>query len=138
MGGIKSRDKGKRGEREVIQMLTPIVRQVYELFGEEPPRLQRDTRQSDGGGSDISGLDWAAIEVKYHAAPCVQQWWAQTLRQAGTKRVPILLYRTNSQPWRCRMLGLLGMPSAGRTCPVTVDIEDFLAWLRIRLTEELS
>lgn len=138
MGGLMSRNKGKAAERQVIQILQPVVNQVFEQYQEEPPKLQRNTLQSDGGGSDIAGLDWMALEVKWHKTPCVEQWWAQTVKQAGMKRVPILLYRTNNQPWRCRMLGLLGTPSAGRTCPVTVELDDFLRWFRIRLTEELS
>lgn len=138
MGGKMSQNKGKSGEREVIRLLQPVVTQVYQEFNLEPPRLQRDTRQADGGGSDVSGLDWMALEVKFHATPAVATWWAQTVKQAGRSRVPILLYRTNNQPWRCRMLGLLGSPSAGRTCPVTVDLADFLVWFRLKLVEELS
>lgn len=133
-----SRGKGSAGEREVIQILQPVVSQVFELFGEDIPRLQRNLLQADGGGSDIHGLDWMALEVKFHAELSLNAWWQQTVRQAGNKRTPILFYRTNRQPWRVCMLGLLGTPSAGRTCRVTVDLADFLAWFRIRLTEELS
>lgn len=133
-----SRAKGGAGEREVIQILQPVVNQIFALFGEDIPRLQRNLLQADGGGSDVHGLEWMALEVKYHADLSLNAWWAQTVRQAGNKRTPILFYRTNRQPWRACMLGLLGTPSAGRTCRVTVDLEDFLAWFRIRLTEELS
>ena len=136
--GRKSRNKGKAGEREVIQILQPVVNQVFSLFDEEPPRLQRNLLQADGGGSDIHGLEWMALEVKFHATLCVDQWWQQTVRQAGKNKVPILFYRTNNQPWRVVMFGLLGTPSAGRTCRVTVSVEDFLAWFRIKLNEELS
>lgn len=136
--GRKSRNKGKTGEREVIAMLQPVVNQIYPLFDEDPPRLQRNTLQSDGGGSDIHGLEWMALEVKYHKDEAINTWWAQTVRQAGKRRVPILFYRTNGRKWKVVMFGLLGTPSAGRTCRVTVDVEDFLAWFRIKLTEELS
>jgi hypothetical protein len=138
MGGVMSRNKGKAGEREVIQILQPVVNDVFPLFGEEAPRLQRNSLQSDGGGSDIHGLDWMALEVKYHKDLAINSWWAQTVRQAGKKRVPILFYRTNGQKWKVVMFGLLGTPSAGRTCPVTVSVEDFLVWFRIKLVEELS
>jgi hypothetical protein len=138
MGGLMSRAKGKAGEREVIAILQPVVNQVFELFDEEPPRLQRNSLQSDGGGSDIHGLDWMALEVKFHKDESVNTWWAQTVRQAGKKKVPILFYRTNNRPWRVVMFGLLGTPSAGLTCRVTVSVEDFLAWFRIKLTQELS
>lgn len=138
MGGLMSRNKGKVGEREVVGILQPVVNNVYPLFGLKPPKLQRNSLQSDGGGSDIHGLEWMALEVKYHKDLAINSWWAQTVRQAGADRVPILLYRTNNQPWRCRMLGLLGTPGAGITTPVNVDIEQFLAWFRIKLVEELS
>lgn len=136
--GRKSRNKGKAGEREVIQMLQPVVTQVYELFDLEPPRLQRNSLQSDGGGSDIHGLDWMALEVKFCATPAVEQWWAQTIRQAGRNRVPILFYRTNNQRWRVVMFGMLGTPSVSHTCRVTVEVQDFMKWFRQKLTEELS
>jgi hypothetical protein len=136
--GRKSRNKGKAGEREVIQMLQPVVTQVYELFDLEPPRLQRNSLQSDGGGSDIHGLDWMALEVKFCATPAVEQWWAQTTRQAGRNRVPILFYRTNNQRWRVVMFGMLGTPSVSHTCRVTVEVADFVKWFRQKLTEELS
>lgn len=138
MGGRMSRNKGKAGEREVIQMLQPVVNQVFPLFDQDVPRLQRNLLQSDGGGSDIHGLEWMALEVKRDEGMSVNAMWAQTVRQAGKRRIPILFYRKNNQPWRVVMFGLLGTPSAGRTCRVTVDVEDFLAWFRIKLTEELS
>lgn len=138
MGGVKSRNKGKAGEREVIQLLQPVVNMVYSAFGEEVPRLQRNSLQSDGGGSDIHGLDWMALEVKLHKDASINAWWAQTVRQAGNRRTPILFYRTDRQPWRVCMLGMLGTPSAGRTCRVTVSVEDFLAWFQIKLSQELS
>lgn len=138
MGGTKSQNKGKRGEREVIQMLQPVVNNVFELFGEEPPKLQRNTLQADDGGCDIHGLEWMALEVKYQEGQSIGAWWAQAVRQAGKTKTPILFYRRNNMPWKVRMLGMLGTPSAGLTVPVTVDLEAFLAWFRIKLTQELS
>lgn len=137
---VNSRAKGKQGEREVIAMLQPVVNSVYQEFQLEVPKLKRDTTQADGGGSDIvgRGLHWMALEVKFHKEESVESWWAQCVRQAGREQVPILLYRTNNKPWKCRMFGLLGTRSTGRTCPVTVSIEDFLAWFRLKLVEELS
>ena len=122
-------------------MLQPIVSDVHEAFDMDAPRLQRNALQADGGGSDIAGLHWLALEVKFHKAETdasVAQWWAQCVRQAGKDKVPVLLYRTNGRKWKCRMWGWLGTHSAGRTCAVTVAIEDFLMWFRLKLTEELS
>lgn len=138
MGGTRSQNKGKRGEREVIQMLQPVVNQVFGLFGEDPPKLQRNTLQADEGGCDLHGLEWMALEVKYQEGQSIGAWWAQAVRQAGKTKTPILFYRRNNMPWKVRMLGMLGTPSAGLTVPVTVDLEAFLAWFRIKLTQELS
>lgn len=138
MGGIKSREKGKKGEREVIAILQPVVNDIFELFATDAPRLQRNQLQSDGGGSDIAGLAWMALEVKYQEGQSTNSWWHQCLKQAGKDKTPILFFRRNNMPWRVRMLGMLGTPSAGLTVPVTVELDAFLAWFRIKLTQELS
>lgn len=138
MGGLMSRNKGKRGEREIVDALQPIVNEVYAAFDLDPPKLKRNTLQSDGGGSDIAGLPWLALEVKYHENNFQEAWWRQTLEQAAQDRVPVLLYRRNGQKWKCVMFGLLGEPSLGHTVRVTVDIQSFLAWFRLRLYVELS
>jgi hypothetical protein len=143
----KSGNKGKQGEREVCRILQPVVTQVYEAHGLEPPKLMRNTLQSADGGCDIvartkdgslAHMDWMSLEVKYHAALAVETWWAQTLRQAGSTRLPVLFYRRNNAVWKVRMLGLLGTPGAGITVPVTVSVEHFCSWLRIKLSQELS
>jgi hypothetical protein len=141
MGGASSQRKGKSGERQVIDLLQPVVTNVYTAFGyaaDEIPRLQRNTLATDGGGCDVAGLNWMALEVKFHKELAINTWWAQAVRQAGRTRTPILFYRVNKARWSVRMLGMLGMPSAGVTVPVTVDVESFLAWFRIKLTQELS
>lgn len=138
MGGKMSRDKGKRGEREIIDLLQTVVAQVYPLHHKDPPKLKRNTLQSDGGGSDVAGLEWLALEVKYQESNFQPAWWRQCLEQAAQDRVPVLIYRRNGYKWKVVMYGLLGGPSLGLTVPVTVDIDCFLAWFRLRLTQELS
>lgn len=138
MGGKMSRDKGKRGEREIVDMLQPIVDEVYAAFELDPPKLKRNTLQSDGGGSDIAGLPWLAIEVKYQEQMNITTWWKQTLEQAGSDRAPVLVYRRNNVRWAVRMFGMVGGPGLGLTAAITVDIDVFLAWFRLRLTQEVS
>lgn len=138
MGGKSGQDKGKRGEREVIALLQPVVNEVYEAHDMDAPRLQRNTLQSDKGGQDIVGLDWLAPEVKWCEQLQVYQWWQQTLRQAGAGKVPVLFYKRNKVDWKVRMYGRLGMPTCERLVPVTVDLLDFLDWFRARLVQELS
>lgn len=136
MSGSRSRNKGKRGEREVIGLMQLAIFEVYQAHGLECPRLQRNTLQSDRGGFDIVGIEWLALEVKYQETLHLDQWWAQTLRQAQDKE-PVLIYRSNHQPWRVMMHALLGGPGCGITVPVIVTFEQFMRWLRIRLSREL-
>lgn len=138
MSGNRSRNKGQRGERQVIEMLQPVVNEVYSVHGREAPVLKRNTLQSDGGGSDIAGLPWLALEVKYQEQLSLNTWWAQCLEQAGTVRDPVLFYRRNKVAWGIMMYGMLGMPGARFTTRVIVTPEDFLLWFRIRLSQELE
>lgn len=113
MGGRMSRNKGKRGEREVIALLQPVVTKAYKRKGypeSEIPRLQRNTMQSDGGGFDIHGLEWLALEVKYQETLCLPAWWRQTCRQAkvSSRLTPVLAYRRSREPWRFRMFADAG------------------------------
>jgi hypothetical protein len=144
MGGKYSRDKGKRGEREVIELLQPVVNQVREVLELPPMQLKRNTLQSDRGGNDIAGLPWLAIEVKFHAKLALNAWWAQTIEQAAREydgrvaQVPVLFYRTTGRTaWRVRMWGALH--GEGRTVATLVDVasDDFLRWFRIQLAARL-
>lgn len=144
------RNKGQRGEREVIELLQPVVIEVYQTHGIETiPLLQRNTIQSDRGGYDIVGLDWLALEVKrgeQHNRYRIDQWWTQCEAQAGN-REPVLFYRANHEEWKVRLYGMLftwreiggGLVRHGRTItvPVTVDVDSFLSWFRARLNWEL-
>lgn len=139
MSGLRSRNKGKRGEREVVALLQPVVNEVYEIHDLEPVKLKRNTLQSDSGGSDIAGLPWLAIEVKFHSNNIsLNPWWAQTVAQAEQGEEPVLFYRRNNVPWRVKMYGMLGRPGCCYTVPVIVEVPDFLAWFRARLVQELE
>lgn len=138
MSGRSSQLKGKTGEREVIVMLQPIVTQVYEAFDLDVPQLQRNSLQSDGGGCDIAGLEWLALEVKRCETLQVLTWWRQAVEQAGKTKTPVLMYRQNSGKWKVMLFGIVGTMTCGRVTPVTITLEDFLQWFRIRLTQELE
>lgn len=84
MSGSYSRDKGQRGEREVIKVLQPTVSKVYIEAGLPAPELARNLSQTRDGGFDIKGLEWMALEVKYQESENIKAWWEQTCRQAGT------------------------------------------------------
>lgn len=91
--GMKSRNKGKAGEREIAAL-------VAELTGFD---VRRRVRQHDGD-SDLEGVPGWSIEVKRHAkAPraSVRGWWAQAVDQSSpTGAIPVLLYRQDRDEWR--------------------------------------
>ena len=137
-----SRNKGKRAEREVIDWLQSIINEVcpqLDLI------LQRNTVQSDRGGSDICGLDALAIELKHvenQSPGLIENWWAQTVKQAksfrqvnGKPRTPILIYRKNRSPFRVRMEGGTWAAGVGEACIVDIDAEAFGSWFRLFVRE---
>lgn len=136
--GSMSRNKGKRGEREVINLLQPIVEQVYAAHDQEPPILQRNTLQSDRGGTDIAGLDWLAPEVKFHKAVSLGPCWRQACGQAKPHQLPVLFYRNNSQPWRVMTRLPVVIGDRVVTQVVVLDMIEFLIYFRVRLQYELS
>jgi hypothetical protein len=110
--GKMSRDKGARGEREVIDMLQPIVDKAYEdaypdvsqiTLRQITPQLKRtSSMQADGGGCDVCGLPWLALEVKRCETLQLDAWWQQCLQQAKPSQMPVLMYRQSKHRWRVR------------------------------------
>lgn len=102
---MNSRDKGKRGEREVASLLR-------EELGIE---VTRNLVQSREGGCDLLIPKWAA-EVKLYAevTPALKkEWWEQTLEQAKrAAKYPVLFYRQNRRGWVavCPLSVLCGIP----------------------------
>ena len=129
MAGKMSRNKGQRGEREVIKLLQPIVDRSFQRFKLEPPCLQRNLLQAHTGGHDVFGLDWLALEVKYQETVNLSPWWQQTLRQSGSDKVPVLIWRKSRMPWRVRMYGHVDEVKT----VVDIDLPPFLEWMETRL-----
>lgn len=150
MGGSMSRNKGQRGEREVIKLLQPLVDKVYGEMHKNPPELERNLMQTAKGGFDIAGLNWMALEVKYQEAEHIEQWWTQCKEQAMGKnrltgeiqmvREPILFYRKNKVAWAVRMYGRLdtGVGGVRIKAPVIISVESFLLWFEHRLRSEFD
>lgn len=150
MGGLTSRNKGKRGEREIADLLQPTVDCVATELGLDASKLliQRNTVQSDRGGSDLTGLPGLSIEVKLCETLALESWWTQCQEQArGSKRigaggVPVLFYRSNRKAWRVRMEGYAGtffgpvgngalstgQPPCLTRAVVDISLADFLTW----------
>lgn len=136
--GKSSRRKGICGEQEVIRLLRPILEDAFTAAGREPPRLQRNTLQSDAGGCDLTGLEWLAAEVKVHeradhAARC--QWWAQTVAQARSGQMPVLFFRSRRQPWQVMITAHVWPDPTQRL--VTMTIEDFLQYFAVIAAQQI-
>jgi hypothetical protein len=123
---INSRNKGQRGEREVIKILQPIVTKVHDKLSRAVPELTRNLEQTRNGGYDIIGLPWASIEVKYCEKLNIDSWWQQTLRQTNNGQIPILVHRSNNKPWRARMKILINIGQQGVYSTVDIDLPTFL------------
>jgi hypothetical protein len=100
--GAGARGKGAAGEREVKLILRSILAPVYLHHNIELPDIERNLEQSRGGGYDLKGLEWLAIEVKRQERSNLKAWWEQTLAQAKEGQIPLLLHRANNQKWRAR------------------------------------
>lgn len=88
---MKSRQKGKVGEREVAGL-------IRDLTGWD---VRRRVRQHDGD-SDLLGAPGWAIEVKRYASATpsiIEGWWKQTVAQADGL-LPVLVYRIDRRDWR--------------------------------------
>lgn len=133
MGGKRSLDKGKRGEREIIKLLQPIVEEECSLIKKESTLLQRNLLQSDIGGADLHGLDWLSIEVKFQETLQLKQWWEQTLRQTKSHQIPVLFYRKSRTPWRVRLYGDFKACGINLTYPADIELESFLSYFRLLL-----
>lgn len=146
--GRASRKKGARGERDVIQMLEPVLERVYkQLLHDNPelplgvvPRLQRNALQADGGGSDIAGLEWLALEVKNQETPQLPRWWKQCVEQARPEQTPVLFYKKNNTPWRVRMQVRITVQDYLPVWAPVVDMDapSWLAYFSLRAMDEVG
>lgn len=136
---INSRSKGKRGEREILNIIQAAINEAYEASGYQPPQLQRNTLQSDRGGYDIVGLPWLALEVKRVETPPADAWWEQARSQAKPGQVPVLVYRRSNTRWRARLVGLL-MVTDQRALQALADVtlETLLRWIQLRCCADIE
>lgn len=85
MTKINVRQKGANGERQVCDLMQPVVDHVANELGMEAPRLHRNLMQASIGGEDIVGLPWYSIEVKRVEKLALAAWWEQAVTQAARK-----------------------------------------------------
>lgn len=94
MNGKASKEKGKRGEREVVNKLKALM----------PHRsFARNLQQTREGGCDILGAEPFAIEVKNRSSLAVPTWWKQTLKQAEASNLkPALIFKAKGK-WNVKV-----------------------------------
>ncbi len=131
----RSKAKGYRGEVEVMTMLQTVVNQEYAAVGMMAPELTRSP-----AGRDIRGLPWIAVEVKYREQTSgINSWWEQTKKNSNEVQAPVLIWRSNYEPWRVRMFGALLLADGRKVkCPVDITQDAFLTWFRYRVKENLA
>lgn len=124
--GRMSRNKGKRGEREVLGVMQTVIDRVSKAHGLAPMyRLQRNTMQSDGGGYDLHGVPWLAPEIKRVERLQVSKWWRQACGQANDRQMPVLLWRQNKGEWHARVRDARGTRD--------MDLREFMRWFERHL-----
>jgi len=89
---INVRDKGQRGEREFLGLLSELL-ELTEV-------LTRNLSQTREGGADCIELPGYSIEIKNCATVTLNQWWKQAIRQAlNTNSIPVLAYKVPRKGW---------------------------------------
>ncbi len=90
---MNSKDKGKRGERQVAELLRQ--------YGYKARRGQ----QFNGiDGKDVVGFTGHHVEVKYTEAFRLYQALEQATADGSMGEIPIVFYRKNGKPWVVVML----------------------------------
>lgn len=138
---VHAKNKGTRGEMEVIEKLQTMLLAWYKENGmaRQCPKLSRNLTQSRDGGADVVGIKGLSIEVKYQEKRFSHMWWRQCRIAATTTGTePQLWYRANLQSWRIRMYQLCTVGDKSIRIPVTLDLDAYEAWLRLWLGQCLK
>ena len=134
MGGKKSVEKGKRGEREIVSTLQAVADMT---LGKDVVNMHRNLNQADSGGCDVGGVSWMALEVKKakHLQP--QMWWSQAKEQAAKAgTIPVLVYRKDyGHYWYVRMNADVRVKNQRITAPMDMKFPVFVKWFELMLKE---
>jgi hypothetical protein len=87
--GKGSRDKGKVGEREVVQ--------IARAHGFPRARRQGDAGQDD---RDIAHVEPAYLEVRRREKLDIPGWCREVDAAAPDDLIPVVAFRRNGEPWR--------------------------------------
>jgi len=139
--GKFANSKGKRGEREAVNVLQPTIDKVYAARGLDAPKMYRNQNQSADGGYDLAcdATQWMALEIKRCETLQINKWWKQCVSQGSPEQVPVLLYRQSRKRWQCVMYGYLTVGSGLRVkSRVHVDLDTFLTYFEAKLSVMLD
>jgi Holliday junction resolvase len=90
-----SRNKGARGEREFLKLITKLLSDRGIKV-----ELRRNYDQTAIGGADCLKLPGVAIEVKRQEKLELSKWWRQAIDQSlRCDALPVLAYRQNRNQW---------------------------------------
>ena len=88
--GLRSRNKGKRGEREAAA-------EVRRIFGTDAAR-GRQFQGSDESPDIVTGIEGVHFEVKRTESFRLYESLDQAIEDAG-ENIPVVLHRQNRRPW---------------------------------------
>ena len=91
--GKRSRDKGKRGEREVAKILQTAG---------FPARRTVQYNGRPGTAADVVGIPGLHIEVKLVEKESIRAWYRQAQRDAHASpenEMPVIVHRKSREPW---------------------------------------
>lgn len=137
MGNL-SKQKGKRGERELNNLLGVLLQKVKERRERIGlPRWQHEPQafvDPQANDADISSIPGLAIEVKRQETLNLNTWWKQAERQADNlSAIPVVAYRQNRKKWQFMLPAyLLGIGIKGY---IICEQDTFEDWLFIFLSE---
>ena len=138
---INIRQKGAQAEREVAKIHNKFfaANGFVDSCG-EPLTLKRNQMQTFGGGYDLVGIPFLALEVKRQEKLSMGVWWRQTLRQTKQGQTPVLFYRQSRKPWEIRVpenIFDLDCNDCGYSLDAKpVTIIEYFEWLKLRLDND--
>lgn len=88
--GRRSRDKGKRGEREAAKLLSEIL---------NVPVVRGQQRKGGPDSPDVIGVTGLHIEVKRSERLTLYAALEQARNDAGHDQVPVVMHRRNGHEW---------------------------------------
>lgn len=146
---VNIRDKGQRGEREIVQMLNALIYEVCMMLEMDEAdceraltTVQRNQNQSAVGGNDLTNCFGLSIEVKRQEQLAVNTWWAQCVAAAQrNNELPVLIWKQNRRAWRVQTYGALPAPGrrvSSKWVVVQFDSDTFKEWFKLWVTAQIQ